>query len=188
MIKKSNRFLVLTASLLVSQPGIAADAQPLEEIVNYRAYSDSLSSSGQPTTQQLEVLEQAGFERVVFLAFTDHDESVAHEDRIVSRLSMDYVQIPVDWEAPAKSDFYAFSGVMEQEPRKKTLVHCQVNFRASSFSFLYRVIFEHADMEQAKEDLNSIWVPNAIWRRFIFDILEENGRSPDCETCLWGGG
>lgn len=188
MTKNSKMILLMAASLLVGPLNTAADASELHEIINYRAYSDSLSSSGQPTAQQLEVLQKAGFDRVVFLAFTDHDESLANEDRMVSRLGMDYLHIPVDWEAPAKSAFYAFASVMKQEPDKKTLVHCQVNFRASSFSFLYRVLFENTDMAQAKDDLDSVWVPNETWRHFIFDVLEENGRSPDCETCLWGGG
>jgi protein tyrosine phosphatase (PTP) superfamily phosphohydrolase (DUF442 family) len=160
----------------------------LAGIVNYRQYSPLLSSSGQPTAAQLAALREAGFERIVFLAFSDHDESLANEDRIVSELGMEYVHIPVDWDAPARSDFYTFASVMKQERRPRTLVHCQVNFRASSFSFLYRVLYEDVDMAQAKDDLDSVWVPNDTWRQFIFDILEESGRSPDCDACLWGAG
>jgi len=185
MTGKSLIVLTLTFVVLSSQIARSSGAAEFSGIVNYRAYSDWLSSSGQPTAAQFPDIREAGFERVVFLAFTDHDDSVAHEDRIVRRLGMDYVQIPVDWETPAKSDFYSFAAVVKQEPRKKTLVHCQVNFRASSFSFLYRVLFENTDMAQAKDDLDSVWVPNDTWRRFIFDILEENGRSPHCDACLW---
>jgi hypothetical protein len=122
---------------------------------------------------------------VVFLAFSDHHESIANEDRIVKELGMDYVQIPIEWDAPTNSDFYLFAGSMEREPEKKTLVHCEVNFRASSFSFLYRVLYLNVPMEQAKDDLNSVWVPNSTWRSLIFNILEENGRSPHCDGCLW---
>ena len=43
-------------------------------------------------------------------------------------------------------------------------------------------------MAEAKEDLDSVWVPNDTWRRFIFEILEENGRSPHCDACLWDSG
>jgi protein tyrosine phosphatase (PTP) superfamily phosphohydrolase (DUF442 family) len=180
--------LIITTFLVGVPAATSASAAEPDDIVNYRGYSDRLASSGQPTRSQFPGLKEAGFERVVFLAFTDHDESVPHEDRIVSRLGMDYVQIPVDWEEPARSDFYAFAGVMRQEPPKKTLVHCQVNFRASSFSFLYRVLYEDVDIGQAKDDLDSVWVPNDTWRQFIFDILEENGRSPHCDACLWSGG
>jgi hypothetical protein len=74
---------------------------------------------------------------------------------------------------------------MSQAPELKTLVHCQVNFRASSFSFLYRVLHQDVPMGQAKDDLDSVWVPNETWRKLIFAILEENGRSPHCDACLW---
>jgi protein tyrosine phosphatase (PTP) superfamily phosphohydrolase (DUF442 family) len=167
--------------------GSSAAADGLEGIINYREYSNWLSSSGQPTAPQLQAIGQAGFERVVFLAFTDHEESVAHEDRIVSRMGIDYIQIPIDWEAPTLADFQAFAGVMQPSPRKKTLVHCQVNFRASAFSFLYRALFEGIDMAEAKDDLDSVWVPNETWRRFIFDVLQAHGRSPHCDSCLWDG-
>ena len=67
----------------------------------------------------------------------------------------------------------------------KTLVHCQVNFRASTFSFLYRVLHEDVPVGEAKDDLDGVWVPNATWRQLIFDVLEANGISPDCDSCLW---
>ena len=162
-----------------------ADDTGVTEIVNYRQYSDTLSSSGQPSEIQLQAVAEAGYERVVFLAFSDHHESLASEDRIVKGLGMEYAQIPVDWEAPRLSDFYMFAGLMQREPGKKTLVHCQVNFRASTFSFLYRVLYRDVPLDEAKDDLNSVWVPNDTWRNFIFSVLEDNGRSPDCDTCLW---
>lgn len=177
--------LAATSALLGARTAVAAQ---LSDIVNYREYSTRLSSSGQPTEAQFPALREAGFERVVFLAFTDHEGSVPHEDRLVKQLGMDYIQIPVDWEAPSRGDFLAFAGVMRGAATKKTLVHCQVNFRASSFSFLYRVLYEDVDMAQAKDDLDSVWVPDATWQQFIFDILEENGRSPDCDSCLWNDG
>ena len=40
-------------------------------------------------------------------------------------------------------------------------------------------------IDVAKDDLNSVWIPNGTWRKFIFDVFEENGRSPDCDSCLW---
>ena len=85
----------MTIGWLAAAAGTAAGAETPGDIVNYREYSPTLSSSGQPTAAQFSALREVGFERVVFLAFTDHDESVAGEDRIVSGLGMDYIQIPV---------------------------------------------------------------------------------------------
>jgi protein tyrosine phosphatase (PTP) superfamily phosphohydrolase (DUF442 family) len=176
--------LLAIAALLFAAPTGAADDE-LSDIINFRAYSPLLSSSGQPTEEQLTAVRDAGFERVVFLAFSDHDESLEHEDRIVRELGMEYAQIPVVWESPTAKDFYHFAGLLQGAPATKTLVHCQVNFRASTFSFLYRVLFDDVSIAEAKKDLNSVWVPNATWRALIFEVLEDSGLSPDCDDCLW---
>jgi hypothetical protein len=47
------------------------------------------------------------------------------------------------------------------------------------------VLYEDIPVAAAKEDMNSVWVSNATWRQLIFDVLEENGVSPDCDDCLW---
>lgn len=185
MVARRFTRLLLVSGFLIGNPMMAVGNAEVAEIVNHREYSDLLSSSGQPNEAQLKDVKDAGFDRVIFLAFSDHHDSLANEDRVVKELGMGYAQIPVDWDAPTNSDFHMFAGLMQREPHKKTLVHCQVNFRASSFSFLYRVLYENVPMDRAKEDMNSVWVPNKTWRDWIFSILEENGRSPHCDACLW---
>ena len=98
---------------------------------------------------------------------------------------MDYVQVPVIWDAPSVSDFYAFAGAMQREPGKKTLLHCQANYRASAFAFLYRVLFLDVPVAEAKADMNAVWTPNETWRDLIFAVLADNGISPDCAGCDW---
>jgi protein tyrosine phosphatase (PTP) superfamily phosphohydrolase (DUF442 family) len=180
---RAARIVALPLIAMLCLDTVAAD--DLSELINYREYSPTLSSSGQPTEPQLNAVADAGFRRVVFLAFSDHDASLEHEDRIVRQLGMEYAQIPVDWDAPTASDFYMFAGLMQRAPSEKTLVHCQVNFRASTFSFLYRVIYEDVPVDEAKDAMNTVWVPNATWRKLIFEVLEENGISPQCDSCLW---
>ncbi|MCI0517626.1 MAG: protein tyrosine phosphatase family protein [Woeseiaceae bacterium] len=175
----TNCFLLLLGVARVAAAG------ELAEISNYREYSPTFSSSGQPTKKQLEMLRDSGFERIVYIAFTNSGKAFADEDQIVKKLGMDYVQIPVDWENPNHSDFRAFAGAMQSNPAKRTLLHCQVNYRASAFGFLYRVIYERVPVEDAKRDMNSVWEPDETWRRFIFEVLEENGISPKCDGCDW---
>ena len=163
----------------------AAIAAELADISNFRQYSDTFASSGQPSEEQLAAVAAAGFERVVYIAWTDHRNSLEHEDRIVRNLGMEYLHIPVDWEAPTVSDFYLFAGAMQRAPQRKTLLHCQVNFRASAFSFLYRVIHEGVPLAEAKADMNSVWTPDETWRDLIFAVLADNGISPNCSGCDW---
>ena len=94
MIEARHAFTAIAACLILTG-ATAAIASGLGDIVNYREYSADLSSSGQPTETQLQAVADSGFERVVFLAFTDHDESLANEDRLVKGLGMEYAQIPI---------------------------------------------------------------------------------------------
>ena len=174
------RFTILALLL----PGLAL-SQELSEIRNYKEYSSQFSSSGQPSREQLEAVKAAGFERVAYIAFSDSRGAIDNEDTLVKELGMDFVQVPVIWEAPTMSDFYAFAGAMQREPDKKTLLHCQANYRASAFAFLYRVLYQDVPVAEAKADMNEIWKPNETWRDLIFAVLEDNGVSPDCEGCDW---
>jgi protein tyrosine phosphatase (PTP) superfamily phosphohydrolase (DUF442 family) len=179
----SKRPFALILAIFGYAPGMLC-AQ-LGEISNFREYSETFSSSGQPTIEQLTAVRDAGFERVIYIAFSTDGNAIAQEDKIVSDLGMDYVQIPVVWNRPTLANFNLFSSILRQEPDAKTLLHCQVNFRASAFSFLHRVINEGVSVADAKADMNSVWQPNETWRDFIFSVLAENGISPDCSSCNW---
>lgn len=163
----------------------AISVAEVSEINNYREYSETFASSGQPTESQLEQIDSKGFERVVYIAYSDHQNSLKNEDRLVKNLGMEYIQIPVEWTAPTSSDFHMFAGAMQREPDKKTLLHCQLNYRASAFAFLYRVIYQDVSVAQAKKDMNAIWVPDRTWTDFIFQVLAEHRVSPECDGCDW---
>lgn len=159
--------------------------QELADIRNFIQYSPTFASAGQPTEDQYTQLRDAGFQRVIYIAFTDNANAVPGADSIVKGLGMDYLHIPVDWNAPQPRDFHAFADAMLREPERPTLLHCQVNARATAFSFLYRVIHQNVSVAEAKQDMNRVWQPNETWRDFIFTVLEEEGISPLCETCDW---
>ena len=96
-----SRILVV---VFVLAPAFAA-AQSLSDIRNYKAYSPTFSSAGQPSKEQLALLKEEGFERIAYIAFSTSRGAIVDEDAIVKELGMDYVQVPVTWDAPTMSDF-----------------------------------------------------------------------------------
>jgi protein tyrosine phosphatase (PTP) superfamily phosphohydrolase (DUF442 family) len=180
---------IFLAGLLVSVNITASELDPedarLKELLNFRQYSQTFASAGQPTAEQFSVIRDAGFERVIYIGFTNNPNAVAHADQLVKGLGMHYVHIPVDWNNPTKLDFYTFADTMQRDREAKTLLHCQINARATAFSFLYRVIYENVPVAQAKADMNSVWQPNETWRNLVFAVLQENSISPECEGCDW---
>ena len=182
----SGSLATLFAAALAA-PVFAVEEPPaaLAEIVNFRQYSDVFSSAGQPTAEQFQVVADAGFERVVYIAFTNNQNALPDEDQIVKGLGMEYMQVPVDFNNPLPDEFYAFADSMRRNTDKKTLLHCQVNARATAFSFLYRVIYEDVPVAAAKADMNTVWQPNTVWRDFIFEVMAQNDKNPDCPGCDW---
>ena len=180
---------IAAASLLGALSANAFAVEPtdptLADITNFRQYSATFASSGQPTKDQFSAIAENGFERIVYIAFTNNANALPDADQVVKGLGMEYMHIPVTWDNPLPSDFYAFADSLRRYTDKKTLLHCQVNARATAFSFLYRVIYEGASIAEAKADMNTVWQPNETWHDFIFAVLAENGMSSECEECDW---
>ena len=167
-------------SLAVEEP-----APELAEIINFRQYGDRFASAGQPTREQFQTIAEHGFERVVYIAFTNNPNALPDADQVVKQLGMEYMQVPVDFSNPLPDEFYVFADSMERSRNKKTLLHCQVNARATAFSFLYRVIYDNVSVADAKSDMNTVWQPNEVWRDFIFEVLAQNNIDPNCDSCDW---
>ena len=177
--------LTVLTILSINSYGLEEVNPALNEITNFRQYSPSFASSGQPTRDQFQAIADNGFERVVYIAFTNNQNALSDADQLVKSLGMEYMHVPVSFDNPLPDDFYAFADSMQRNTGKKTLLHCQVNARATAFSFLYRVIYENVPVAEAKADMNTVWQPNVVWRDFIFEVLAQNGLSPDCESCDW---
>jgi protein tyrosine phosphatase (PTP) superfamily phosphohydrolase (DUF442 family) len=182
-----NLALIAAATVLLGQTALAVEEPPaeLEGITNFRQYSATFASAGQPTADQLQAIADQGFERIVYIAFTNNTNALPDEDQIVKGLGMEYMQVPVDFSNPLPDDFYAFADSMQRNTGKKTLLHCQVNARATAFSFLYRVLYEDVPLAEAKEDMNTVWQPNEVWRDFIFEVMAQNDKDPNCDGCDW---
>ncbi|PCJ16803.1 MAG: hypothetical protein COA96_18195, partial [SAR86 cluster bacterium] len=163
--------LFVAATLSATAYGVEEADPALAEIINFRQYSDTFASSGQPTQEQFQLIAEQGFERIVYIAFTNNQNALPDADQVIKELGMEYMQVPVDFDNPLPDDFYAFADSMQRNTDKKTLLHCQVNARATAFSFLYRVIYNDVPVAQAKEDMNTVWQPNQVWHDFIFEVM-----------------
>ena len=66
-------------------------------LLNQIDYSPSLTTSGQPTEEALGLAARSGYSRVIFLAFSNHQNALEHEDVMVKALDMEFIHIPVEW-------------------------------------------------------------------------------------------
>jgi protein tyrosine phosphatase (PTP) superfamily phosphohydrolase (DUF442 family) len=143
-----------------------------KDITNYRCVNDQISTSGQPTEEQLRAAAAKGFKTVINLATIDPRYSLEDEAGLVQSLGMAYHHIPVEWEQPQASDFAAFEAVMLQLPPSKTLIHCAANFRVTAFYSLYAIKQLGWTETQAAEFRASIWADSdyPVWEKFIGEM------------------
>ena len=171
----SSLLCLLAGSLPARADAASSDEDNGLNLLNRIDYSPSLTTSGQPTEAELAVIASAGYDRVIFLAFTNHPKAIAQKDYLVRDAGLHFIHIPVGWESPSPEDFAAFAAVMQTFGSGKTLVHCEVNFRASVFGFLYQILYEGADVDEAMSLMQSIWVPNDTWQAFIVRVMNDKG-------------
>ncbi len=148
----------------------------LNDIYNFLPLTDTLLSSGMPTADQVPELAQAGVELVIDLAPFGPERDLHDEASLVRSAGMDYLNIPVDWDAPAQEDLQAFIKAMDANTDRKILVHCRANFRATGFVTLYRILRLGWKPDEAFKDLRRIWNPedSPVWKKFIDGNVSKN--------------
>jgi protein tyrosine phosphatase (PTP) superfamily phosphohydrolase (DUF442 family) len=178
--------LAIALAVALAGPAIAQSTQSLAapgraraEPANFVQWRAGLASSAQPDAIYLARVKVEGYATVINLAPPQSYGSIASEGALVTGQGVRYVSIPVDFGKPTAADFERFSEEMRASSGADVLVHCQVNMRASSFVFLYRVIYEDAPVQEAAAKLTGIWVPNAVWKKFIDDTLAAHGKKAD---------
>jgi protein tyrosine phosphatase (PTP) superfamily phosphohydrolase (DUF442 family) len=137
--------------------------------------SPRLVTSGQPTAEALAELRAQGFDAVVYLAPPTVSDAVRDEAVIVGRQGLVFVNIPIRFDAPTEQDFEALAAVLKGLAERRVLVHCQINLRASSMVFLYRVIAAKEDPARAYDAVAAVWSPEGAWKRYLQAMLRKHG-------------
>ena len=145
----------------------------LSEARNFRHIDERLLTAGQPNEGQLADAARQGVKVVINLALHDDPRySLSDEAGCVRGLGMDYVHIPVQFNAPTEANLREFIAAMQAHKGEKILVHCAANYRVTAFIGLYRVLCEDWTADKAFEPMHSVWAPDAVWKQFIANMLQ----------------
>ena len=128
-----------------------------------------------PTAGQMESAAEAGVQVVINLALKTSQGALENEDALVESLGMKYIQIPVEWSEPTRQNLEDFFNAMDAHKDDNILVHCQANYRASSFVMLYRIHRLGWKKEDAIPVMERMWNPEdfPVWQKFIEANLSE---------------
>ena len=139
----------------------------IEDSFNFRRVSDTVTTSGLVGANELAGLKGTGYDLLVNLLPDDSEYAVEGEAAIVGNQGIDYVHIPVDFDAPTPEQFDEFAEAMDAHAGQTIHVHCAANYRVSAFYGLYAVRTGAWTVEEADQHLLILWTPDEVWEAFI---------------------
>ena len=147
-----------------------------KDIINWRRWSDKITLSGQPTEQQLSEIAALGVTHVINLGPHWNKGALEDEAASVADAGMEYIYIPVDFDAPTQADFDAFEKALDALADTKVHVHCIYNARVSAFMYK-RAKLRDERAKEAFELMDGIWRPGAVWAQLISIEPTANGKN-----------
>ena len=140
----------------------------LRNILNWRRWDNATTMSGQPSEAELAEIKALGTRRVINLGPHSNDGALEDEPGTVAKLGMEYIYIPVDFDAPTEDDYAAFCDALDAG-EGPTHVHCIYNARVSAFFYRYAREGRGGDANRAFDLMDGIWRPGGVWAAFIGD-------------------
>ena len=130
-------------------------------IFNVTWIDNQLSSSGQIHAEHAPLLQSLGVKTVVNLAVYNEEYNGSENQWVVER-GMTYIHLPVDFDRPTSSDLERFYQLMDALADETVRVHCIANYRASAFTYLYRINQRGDSRKDAKALLDQIWTDELL--------------------------
>jgi len=137
-------------------------------IYNWRRLDSRLTTSGQPSEEELGAIAALGVRHIVNLGLHSHEKALPDEAGTVAALGMAYIHLPVDFQNPTEADYLRFRAVMAELAGAPVHVHCIANYRVSAFLYRYRREQGLSEAE-ARADMEAVWQPTGPWAALIGD-------------------
>ena len=128
----------------------------LTGIPNFLKLSDQVWTGGQPWSEHLPKLKEAGIK--VVLNLRPHDEHDGErEEAKVKELGMSYFNIPVSFSSPDELDADDFLKITDEQLKNgPVFIHCAVGARVGAFWMIRRVLRDSWEFDKALEEANKI--------------------------------
>lgn len=121
--------------------------------------SPRITTSGRLQPGDPARLAAMGARRVINLAMADHPEALPDAEAEMAAAGLDYVHIPVPFDAPGEAHYRTFATALEADDQP-VHVHCIMNWRVSAFFCRYH-IEKGMDEAAARAIMGQVWDPDA---------------------------
>lgn len=139
----------------------------IENIDCFKKNDEKLSTAGQPTEIELNLLADEGFEVVINIRPESEMLDVLDEKKIVENLGLKYFQLPVTLDTLNSEILSKFFELIEQQKERKIFLHCRKNVRVSIILSLYQIIKLGWEKDEALNELTEMVEVTPMLEDFI---------------------
>ena len=146
-----NKFIQLACAALLSFSAFAAQTVTTKlDILNLKAQSENVLTSGQPSQTDFAKLKQLGVQNVINLR--GDNETNWSEQESVTELGMNYYHIPVQSKADITiQNATKLQALLNEHQQQTTLLHCASSNRVGALVALYNAVTLKKPIEEAVE-------------------------------------
>ena len=127
----------------------------VEEIENYFRVSETVSTGGQPTPEQVLALGRARFRAILNLR-EDGEFDAKAEAEAASDARLTYIRIPVKGSDPHDAEVGEFLHVTDDPANFPLFIHCASGNRVGAFWLIRRVLRDGRTFDQALAEARRI--------------------------------
>ena len=158
-------------AMLVSSFVLAARTS-ITDIEKFNWVSDRTATGGQPTVAQIATLKRSGFRTIVNLRDPSEYDAAA-EEAAARENGLDYMNIPVQKDAPKAEQVEAFLKLMK-EARPPVFIHCATANRVAAFWMIRRVLVDKWDLEDAEREAKVGGLKSEAFKEFALAYIHDH--------------
>lgn len=183
--------LALVVSLVVSLGAFSAAAsqertkldgiqQTLkDDVPHILCLDERVATGGQPTDAAFGKLAANGYRAVLSLRTASEGIDQKHEQEMIEKAGLRYINIPVVSSAPKPEQVDEFIGAVTNKANYPMLIHCGSANRVGAFWLIYRVISQGWPEDKALEEAIKIGLTSPTLKTFAHEyILSRQTKKP----------
>jgi uncharacterized protein (TIGR01244 family) len=153
---------VAAALALAANGRIEGDPNDIE---NFHRIDARVCTGGQPTTDQIVALREAGVRTILNLREAE-EHNIGEEHAAAAEAGLAYIHIPVRASSPAASQANAFLEVLTRSEVYPIYIHCGSGNRVGAFWMIRRMLVDGWDAEAAEKEARRIGLKSENLREF----------------------
>jgi uncharacterized protein (TIGR01244 family) len=152
------------------------EASLKDDIPKILCVDESIATGAQPTDNAFAKLSENGFKAVLNLRTANEGVDLAHEQSLVEKAGMKYVNIPVVGSAPKPEQAEEFINAVSDKSNHPMLIHCASANRVGAFVMIYRVVKQGWAEDKALEEATRIGLTSPGLKKFAHDYIASHSQ------------